>query len=154
MGKDVVFRHVFVHMVAGHVAGVKKHDISGLKQAGVLPFPQIQVLQIIGGGDKGVLDIHDRDKGQVTAHRRLGNQAQVDLLLFQPGQGLGRGLALYGDLHVGILVNEGFKIGKQNIFAQCVAHTDPQVADVEFLNPLQFLLAPVQGVKCLPGMFK
>ena len=141
-------------MVAGHVAGVKKHDISGLKQAGVLPFPQVQVLQIIGGGDKGVLDIHDRNKGQVTAYRRLGNQAQVDFLLFQPGQGLCRGLALYGDLHVGILVNEGLKIGKQNIFAQCVAHTDPQVADVEFLNPLQFLLAPVQGVKCLPGMFK
>ena len=52
-------------------------------------------------------------KSQVTAHRRLGNQAQVDLLLFQPGQGLGRGLALYGDLHVGILVNEGLKIGSR-----------------------------------------
>ena len=112
-------------MVAGHVAGVKKHDVARLKQAGIPPLSQVQVLQIIGGGDKGVLDIHDRDKGQVTADRGLGNQAQVDLLLLQPAKGLGCGLAFYGNLHVRILVDEGLQVGKQDIFAQSVAHPNP-----------------------------
>ena len=38
--------------------------------------------------------------------------------------------------------------------SHCPAPVSYTHLDVEFLNPLQFLLAPVQGVKCLPGMFK
>lgn len=44
----------------GHVAGIQKHDVACLKQTGILALSQIQVLQITGGGDKGVLDIHNR----------------------------------------------------------------------------------------------
>ena len=93
-GKDVVFRHVFVHMVAGQSLLLVSRSIIFPVSNGLVSCPSLRYrFSDSWGGDKGVLDIHDRDKGQViTAHRRLGNQAQVDLLLFQPGWGLGRGL--------------------------------------------------------------
>ena len=106
-------------------------------------LPQIKIFQIGRGCDKGILNLHHRDKGQIFAGRRLCDQSQIQLALLQPCDGLGRGLAFNGYLHMGILIDKGLKIGKEHILAKGIADADAQMADVKFLNTFQFLFTPV-----------
>ena len=120
-GKDVVFRHVFHPHGGGSCCWCQKHDISGLKQAGVLPSLRYRFSRELGVVTKDVLDIHYRDKGQVTGTE--GSATRPRSIFCCSSRSLGRGLALYGDLHVGILVNEGFKIGEaEYICTVCCSH--------------------------------
>ena len=136
MGNNGIFFQILIHMDPGHVALIQKHDISRFKDIRILSFPQIEIFQVRRRSDKGILNIHNGNKGQIPVRSRFCDQAQIQLVLFQTGDGLSSRLAFNGNPHVWVLVDKGLQIRKEHIFTKGIADADAEMADVKLLDPL------------------
>ena len=102
--------------------------IAGLEDIRIAAFPQTQVLQIAGCSDENIFNLHNRKKGETFLVFRLGNQSDINALLFQHGEGVRSGLVFNGNLNMRIFLNKSLQIRKHDKTAQGIADADTDMS--------------------------
>ena len=123
-----MFFHMRVQILPGQILPIQQHQdaifyernriLSSQILGNRLPQLPGQIVEIIPGSHKRILDLHDRREEQRPGLLRPPGQSQIQLSVFQHLQSLVSGLAGNGHPQVRMSFDKILKPGHQNIFTE------------------------------------
>ena len=130
----MVDAHVIVDVAAGDIFPVEEHDVAYREDVRALAFAQAEVFQITGRRHEDVLDVGHREEAEHFLRLRLRDEADIDLLVFEHRQRVGRRLALDRDLDMRIFLDKALEVIQHDETAERIADADADVAHMEVLE--------------------